>query len=174
MAVIDVGAGATDRATSYVGTQTIVDNNNAANDTGVLDTVEIYLNDNGAGTADHYVGTFSGSGTSRTNRDYANVGAISSGAGKKTFTGLSIDVVTNDTMGWSCNDATCKIDKDSTGGLNCYWLLGNQFGTGTQTYSVLADDILSIYATGETVSVGHPTIKRFGGVPYAALNKGVW
>jgi hypothetical protein len=154
MAEIDVGDGATNRANFYIGTQTIVDNNNPANDTGVLDTVEIYINADGLGTFDHYVGTFSGSGKSWTNRDYANVGAISSGEGLKTFTGLSIDVVTNDTMGWYCNDKTCKIEADSIGGGDCYYLLGNQFGAGTKTYTELTDAILSIYATGETVAVG--------------------
>jgi len=38
------------------------------------------------------------------------------------------------------------------------------------SYAMYADDF---YAT-DGIAEGHPAIKRFGGVPFAAANRGVW
>lgn len=81
---IDVGPGATDRS-NHAGfaTVTFIDLQNPANDTGTIDTFEVWAYTTMSGT--NKVGTFYGSGTSYTNRGGATIGTVTSGA-KRTFT----------------------------------------------------------------------------------------
>jgi hypothetical protein len=145
---IDVGGGATDRASnSGTGNTTCVDRNNPANADGTLDTLEFWFwIQNGANVK---AGTFSGSGTSWDDRDYETIGSITAGA-KRTFTSLDIDVVTDDCLGFYCTAGFCEAS--TSGGSGYGTKSGDQFGSGTQTYTfIFTDDILSLYGTGETV-----------------------
>ena len=94
---IDIGRGA-DNAPDWeqTGGYTIISTTNPANATGTLDVMEIwcYAHD-GAGIK---IGTFSGSGTSYTSRDFESIGAVTQGS-KQTFTGKNCDVVTGDFIG---------------------------------------------------------------------------
>lgn len=148
---IDIGPGATDR-TAGKSSATIIDKDNSANDTGTIDTFEIWANVLMDET--NKVGTFYGVGTDYTNRDGESIGAVAIGA-KRTFTGLSIDVTTGDFAGLYFSAG--KVEYDFSGGSDIYTLAGDQFGTGEQTYALLSSDAISIYGTGET-ALGEATI----------------
>jgi hypothetical protein len=142
---IDVGTAAIDRvgAAGLVGTY--VNPDNSANDTGALDTAEIY--GKSSGMANVKVGTLYGSGTSYTSRDYTTIGSVS--AGYNSFTGISIDVETGDFLGLY---TSLGYIADSGSGTGYYRCAGDQFGTGAQTYTLNSGHTVSLYATGETVA----------------------
>ena len=166
---IDIGPGAIDRISSWPPLYTVVDLANPANDTGTIDTFEVWALTTMDGT--NKVGTFHGSGTNYTNRDGEVIGTVTSGA-KRTFTGLSIDVTTGDFAGiyWSAGD----IEPDTSGGANIYYKSGDQFGTGEQTYILASGYAISIYGTGETVG-GWTNISHVRGIAAASIShkKGV-
>ncbi len=151
---IDVGSAAIDRdAIGYTNTFTFILKDNPANDTGTLDTVEVWAYTDLTGLK---VGTFSGSGTSYNDRDYETIGSVTSGA-KRTFTGLSIDVVTGDFLGMYVSGG--RMERSSSGYSGYGYKEGDQFGSGSQTYTVISDTTLSLYATGETAVVTtHPLL----------------
>jgi hypothetical protein len=143
MAVIDIGSDASNRSSDF-GVATFVTLNNPANDTGVLDTFEVYLASNVSGLK---IGTFSKSGDYFTPRDFEGIGIASSGS-KQTFTGKNCDVSSGDYLGVYYTEG--KIDKDNTGGDGVYYYIsGDGFG-GTYIYTLLNGDIMSAYATGTT------------------------
>ena len=144
MAVIDIGPGATNRGTTRSSGYTRIDLNNPANDTGVINSVEVWFNTNASGVK---VGTFSGSGTDYDDRDYATIGSVTGGS-KQTFTGLSIDVVTSDFLG--CYFSGGAIERDSSGYLGVYTYSRDAFGSSSHTYSLISGDAISIYGTGAT------------------------
>lgn len=154
---IDIGVAAIDRiATAGTGT-TYINKDNPANETGILTSIELYFKTTGSGVK---VGTFSGSSTSWTNRDYETIGAVTAGS-KQTFTGLSCDVTANDLLGLVNTGGGCAYDTKGSGGY--LYKLGDQMGAGTQTY-ILDDQskiALSCYATGESVvAVANYLIER--------------
>jgi hypothetical protein len=153
MATIDIGPGATDRASAYGNyTRTTLDKGNPANDTGTLDTFEIFANVNCTGVK---IGTFSGSGTSWNDRDYESIGNVTAGS-KQTFTGKNCDVSANDLLGIFFAGDGAKLEFDLSGGSGVFYANGDLFGSGAQTYSSTADRALSIYATGATAAAGNP------------------
>ena len=141
---IDVGAAAIDRATTTPADNTFIAQENPANETGTLDTVEVY----GVSSGTITVGTFFGSGTSWTSRDSAT---FSISAGFNQETGLSIDVVEGDLIGFWISGGI--IDRDFSGD-GYFFLSGDQFGAGQQTYTDTADRTLSVHATGAGASAG--------------------
>jgi hypothetical protein len=147
MATIDVGAGATNRS-SYQNTPanyTFIDLNNPANDTGTLDTFEIYAYENMSGVK---MGTFFISSTYCPNRDYESIGNVTAGS-KQTFTGKNCDVESGDYLGIGATGGRIETD---TSGYSSYIIdNADDFGTGNfQEYTRLDNDALSIYATGAT------------------------
>lgn len=168
MGAIDIGAGATDRAASTTIDKTQLDLNNPANDTGILDTVELYFA-TGSDGANIKIGTFYGSSTSWTSRDYETIGSVSSGS-KQTFTGKSIDVQTGDIIGIYGTGG--ELELTATGGSGMLYKSGDQFGAGTQTYTSLSGRISSMFGSGDPV--GHPARKRMAGNPFSPFRKGVW
>ncbi len=153
---IDVGSTASDRGSSAdINGYTYITKNNPVNADGVITSVEVWANGNMTGLK---VGTFSGSGTSWTNRDYETIGTVTAGS-KQTFSGLSIDTQTNDLLG--CCNTGGKIEMDITGGSGHYWNNYDQFGAGTKTYiSASTESVLSLYATGisaAAVTTNSPT-----------------
>lgn len=145
---IDIGPGAI-AWVSATGSNTLIDMANPANDTGTIDTFEVYAATTMDGT--NKVGTFYGSGTDYTNRDGETIGTVEAGA-KRTFTGLDIDVETGDYAGTYYS--TGEIEAESGGDTDIYYKSGDQFGTGMQTYSLQSNYTISIYGTGETPVVG--------------------
>ena len=108
MATIDIGPGATDRASyrTISVLQTIIDLNNPANDTGTLDTFEIFANT--SNMTNVKIGTFSGSGTSYDDRDYETIGTVTYGS-KQTFTGKNCDVSSGDYLGFSADGGKIEL-----------------------------------------------------------------
>ena len=137
---IEIGPGATDRATIDIYGYTFVQATNPANATGYINSMEFWFFDSATGIK---CGTFYGSSTSYTNRDYETIGSVTSGS-KQTFTGLNCDVTSGDYLG--IYFATGFIEKDTSGGTQ-YYKSGSQFGAGTQTY-ISETVVESIYATG--------------------------
>ena len=85
---IDIGGAAIPRPTTFSSPHTVICFVNSANDTGSIDTWEMYFDTSGVGVK---VGTFYGSGTDYTNRDGETWGAVASGA-KRTLTSTDTDV----------------------------------------------------------------------------------
>jgi len=145
---IDIGSAATDRSDEWSAARTSIDLANPANDTGSLDTYEIWMYSNGTGIK---VGTFSGSGTSYDDRDYETWGDVASGA-KRTLTGCDTDVETGDFVG--AYIATGYIDiSRHTDAVHLYYRESDTFGSGSQTYtlwSFFGEWAMSLYGTGET------------------------
>lgn len=172
MATIDVGPGATNRSSNQniPANYTFVDKNNTANDTGTLDTFEIWAYENMSSVK---MGTFSYSGGYYTNRDYETIGSVTAGS-KQTFTGKNCDVVSGDYLGLGASGGKCERDTSGYSG----YIIGDADNFGGGAFGILSNvlgNALSIYATGATVEAGgHPTMKRWGGVPFMSLNKGVF
>ncbi|MBW2559385.1 MAG: hypothetical protein JRE40_00875, partial [Deltaproteobacteria bacterium] len=149
---IDVGHVADKGAGGIIITSTAISRDNTANDTGSIDTFEMWVYWN---LSNCKVGTFSGTSPTYTNRDYETIGAASSGA-KRTFTGLDCDVTTGDVVG--AYDSAGYLAKYYTGGDGIVTKSGDQFGAGEQTYSVWSSGAwLSLYGTGETGGLGPST-----------------
>ncbi len=143
---IDMGPGAIDRGYSYTyGDLTLIVKQNLANDTGVIDTFEIWM-----GVASNItMGTAFESPTAPdfTFRDFEYVGHAATGS-KQTFSGLDCDAVTGDYLGCYTAYHLAKIQAVSSAN-TVYTKYGNQTGAGSQTYGS-EHHILSLYATGET------------------------
>lgn len=143
---IDVGSKASDRAAFITATATMIDSNNPSNGSGSLDTIEIWIY--GISATDADVGTFYGSGTTYTSRDYAEIGAIVHGA-KRTFTGLDIEIQTGDFIG----EYGCYIETSTSGYDGCAYKAGNNMGAGkVGGYTWRDGDAISLYGTGETAA----------------------
>jgi hypothetical protein len=155
MATIDVGAAASNRSTvkGFSTGYTYVDRTNPANDTGVLDTFEIYAV-NGYSILNTKVGTFSGSSKTWDDRDYETIGTVTSGS-KQTFTGKNCDVSAGDIVG--IYGATGRIESDGSGYDGVCYITGDQFGAGSASYTEVGGDCISLYATGATA--GGATVK---------------
>ncbi len=139
---IDIGPGAIDRATAISVAGTDIDTNNPANDTGILDIFELWFAVSATGVK---AGTFYGSGTDWTSRDYESIGNVTSGS-KQTFSGLDCDVETDDVAG--VYFATGSLELDGSGGSAIYYKAGDQFGAGQQTYTEYSGYQISIYGSG--------------------------
>lgn len=105
----------------------------------------VYANTN---LADFTIGTFSGSGTTYTNRDYEVIGAIAAGA-VRTITGLNIDCQIGDLLGW--NESSGAVERTDLSGDTTYGIYhksGAQWGTGSQSYTLYNGETYSIMAFG--------------------------
>jgi len=163
MGAIDVGPGATNRASTSIGGSTNILVTNPANDSGTLTSFEVWAQSN---LASFKMGTFSGSGTSYDDRDYESIGAVTAGS-KQTFTGLNCDVVTGDFIGahWT----TGNMEAATSGGGGMYYVLGDKFGGGSATYALGSGYELSLYATGATA--GWANIAKINGIAAGDIAK---
>ena len=144
---IDVGADAIDR-TSPKGSATYVGKNNPANDTGSIDTIEMWFDTNGDDDgANVEVATFSASGNVLTSRDSEVIGTVTKGS-KQTFTGKDMDIATGDyigiyyTAGW--------IETTIAGGLGHWYKGGDHIPCISEAFISSGGRIFSLYGTGET------------------------
>jgi hypothetical protein len=148
---IDIGADATNRNDNNGGDYTIIDGNNPANDSGSITTFELWFFTDGTGVE---IGTFFGSPTTFTSRDYEIVGAVTAGS-KQTFSGLDCSVETGDLVGFYLT--TGAIEASTSGGTTCYFKSRDQFGEGAQTYNISTKKAHSAYGIGAPVVVA-PTV----------------
>ena len=152
MAVLDIGYGAVD-GTSPSGSgspYTCVDAANPANGTGSLDVFEAWALINITG---FNIGTFSGSGSTYNDRDYEIIGNVTAGS-KQTFTGKTCDVVTGDYIGDYVDGGA--LERFDSGAVNFFYVLGNKFGAGDVTYTLLAGGSQCTYATGTGTGLSIP------------------
>jgi len=167
---IDVGSAAIDRDTTFGSPgYTLINWNNLANETGSLDTFELWFEYSGGNPTGVKVGTFYFVTPNFVSRDVETIGNVTAGS-KQTFSGLSCDVtsdgINGDAVGlyWA---TTGKLEHDTSGYDGCYYKSGDQFGTGAQSYTNLGGDAASIYATGDTCAEdisNTPASKDFGTV----------
>lgn len=163
---IDIGPGASNRASSVVDSFTRIDLGNPSNSTGYLDTVQVYSSIFMNGII---VGTFYGSGTSWTCRDHAHVANIASD-GLRTYTGLNIAVELGDCLGIYFSSGS--MDSASSGGAGYLSVAGDQSASGVQTYTLTdSDGILSIAGSGvETVPAGVKTMNSLAIASVKTMN----
>ncbi|MFA5153469.1 MAG: hypothetical protein WC554_12975, partial [Clostridia bacterium] len=130
---IDIGNAAVDDSSSAGNDYTYLDYYNAANASGILNSVSIYINDAPEGS--YSIGTFNNiSANVWSSRDYESF--TSSGTGLKTFTGRNIDVGTGDALGFYLATGGALEAKYNSGGgigLACR-KAGNQFGNSNVTF----------------------------------------
>lgn len=167
---IDVGAGAISREASVGTDWTNIDYNNAANDTGSLDTFEFWLRGSSTGVK---AGTFyDNTAPAFINRDVETIGDVTSGA-KRTFTGKDCDVIAGDRVG--IFQVGGSIELDQTGFNGRYGKYLDQFGAGSQTYTWYDGDAISIYATGETAGATHEGAATLSGIgTLAGIGRGIF
>jgi len=150
---IDVGPGATDRASSTAAGYTYIDKNNPANASDKVDTFEVWAATSMTGT--NKVGVFYVvSGDSYKWRAGATIGTVTSGA-KRTFTGLSISVTTGDFAAIYFSVGT--IEEATSGGTAVYYKNGDVFYDSPELFLLLGTGyVISIYGTGGAVVI--PTV----------------
>ncbi len=151
MADIDIGSPAINRAYDVtLGGRTEINNDNPANLDGIIDTVEIWA----ATTLNACrVGTFEKlNGNIFKCRDSVAIGTVTSGA-KRTFSGLSITVKTNDYIGIYATVG--KLEKDINLGNNWWFKVGEFIDPGDQqTYELMVNTYCSLYGSGEELALG--------------------
>jgi hypothetical protein len=141
---IDIGSDAINRNASW-GSVTLIAYDNPSNGSGTLDTIEAwcYTNMTGFEVATFYVI----SGDELATRDYENIGNVTAGS-KQTFTGLSIDVATNDYIGMHA--ATGNIEYSTNTGPGVWYDTGDYIPTAGHTFTnaIGATAAFSVSGTG--------------------------
>ncbi len=145
MAAIDIGPGAIDRG-SLAGTNTIIDEANPANETGIITSAELWA---ASALTGCMVGAFYTTGANQLKcRASTTIGDVPAGS-KQTFSGLSIDVVTSDYIG--VYFAGGQVEMDTSGGTGIWYFSGQQSDPSDEAvYTYLQDYAISIYGIGET------------------------
>jgi hypothetical protein len=142
---IDIGAGASNYGSYRNGGYTTVCQTNPANANGVLTSFEVWLSDPGGGSAK--MGSFSGSDSNYTMRDYETLGSVTANS-KQTFTGKNCDVSSGDYIGYYNAAGTLRVE--NTGGSGNYWYNGDGFTTPC-SYNHDSNYKNALYATGVTI-----------------------
>lgn len=143
MATIDIGGDAINDVQSKIANFTRVSNNNVANDSGTIDTVNIFAQNS---LSNCKVAIFSVSGNDLTVRSVTTIGTVTGGSAQQ-FTGLSLEVVTGDVIGLFFTGGT--VWGNDTGGSGV-WLASGDKTSGTNTFTFDPGDRLSINGTGIT------------------------
>lgn len=141
---IDVGSAATDRGATRSPGYTHIDLTNSANATGIISSVSTWANTEMTGVR---VGTFYlDSGTIYKCRDSETIGTVAAGSAL-TYSGLSIDVVAGDFIGYYCDGG--DIETDSAGGSGIRWIIGEYIDPGDSAdYALYANQRISLYGAG--------------------------
>lgn len=149
MAVIDIGDAAIDRGTLTDINVTRVAVANSANDTGTIDTVEIWMFSNGSNVE---VATFIDEGSNvLSTRDSEAIGSVTSGS-KQTFSGLDMDVETGDYIGIYGTAGAIEYATSGEGGDGVWFKSGDQIPCTSETFSLSSGRTISLYGTGTTVA----------------------
>ena len=145
---ITIGNAATDRSANVPIDYTRIDYINAADGSGTLDTIEIYLQ--AAATDDIYIAIFEEvSANTFTSRDVVNVGPLAIGYHEittdKASNPISLAVETGDYIGIYCASGQIELDVSGTG---FYSLSGNWTSCEDEGFSFIASRQMSLSATG--------------------------
>ena len=144
MAVITIGAAATDRADYSSGTN--VNIGGPADGTGTITSIEIWITQ----TTTIEAATFIDEGSNvLSTRDYESLGSVTGGS-KQTISGLSIDVQTGDYIGSHGSFTFAGIEYDTSGGSGKWRTTGDSIPASSVTFTLTADAVVSLYGTGET------------------------
>lgn len=144
---IIVGSPALERPVSLgINTWTYVDRNRAANATGIIDTVGIFLAIAEATNLD--VATFIHEGSNvLSTRDVESLGPIDAGS-EQTFSGLDLSVQTGDYIGGK-GEVNATIERSPYGLL--WGLFGDYIPCDSETFSA-TEHTISLYGTGEVAA----------------------
>ena len=165
MATIEVGSEAINRTSQWADDWTVLQEANPASEDFTCDTVELWLVS--GSTIATKAGSFYGSGTDWTNRDYESLGIVSGGS-KQTFSGLDIEFQTNDLIGGWID--TGLWERSTTGGSGVLDDSGDNFGAGVKTYrTTYGNEDHSLYGSGETA--GWSNIAKVNGIASASIAK---
>jgi hypothetical protein len=149
---IDIGPGATNRASNFGFSYTVIALGNPANEAGTVTDVEIWANANMSGCK---VGIFYlVSGTTYKCRSAASIGNVTAGS-KQTFSGLSLAVQVGDYIGlyWSGG----YVERDTDGQDGHLYVSGDKCVVDNQSsYTAQAGDAISVY--GYSAGITAPTI----------------
>lgn len=166
MAIIDIGCEAIDR-NSQRNTATDINKTNPANDSGIIDTVEIYAR---AAMTNVKVATFYVvDGNNLSTRDYIYIGNVSVGYHQYN---VNLNVVAGDYIGIYHSG---YIEVGTSGG-DGYWYCNDSdmIPCTNQAFSYYPSYQISLYGTGETVAVGIKwngvTITKWNGQVITKLN----
>ena len=121
----------------FHGEWTFINVGKTATHDGVIESVNLYMYAVGTGAVGYKVGTFYGSGTDYTCRDFVALAELS--VGLNNVTGLSIHVEVGDMIGLYCPDEYAvvgSISGDTTGGDGILRLAGYHMEDGSQTYTL--------------------------------------
>lgn len=169
MAAIAVGPAATNRASVTVAGNTVLDLANAADGTGTIDTVTVYV---ASQITTAKVGLFYlSSGTTYVCRSSYTTGVLTTGL--NTLTGLSLAVQSGDVIG--IYHATGTVDRADSGGTSAY-VSGEYADAGdSASYTTSGQArIISVHGAGATVEAGQPAARRMANVPGAWGGRGYY
>ena len=148
---IDIGAGATERASAFTYNYTLIETTNPSNGNGIITSIEIWANVSLVGCK---VATFYSVDANFSTRDTVIIGNVSS-AGKQTFTEdsesnpISLNVQSGDFIGMFYTAGNVKMD--TTGGISLYTSSGDQIPCNEHSFdSPYTDYVISLYGTGTT------------------------
>lgn len=147
---IDIGSEASDRGNQWtLASYTVVNKNNPANASGIITQVEIYPVV-GKDLVNCIVGTFyTTNGNTLKCRAAVAIGAVVGGA-KRTFAGLSLAVEAGDFIGYYQDGADGWLERATSGGVGIWYVSGQEIDPNDEAeYTLQADNILSLYGTGE-------------------------
>jgi len=146
---IDIGAPAINRNTIFDARDTWVEESNPANETGTIDTIEIWAAND---ISDCEAATFIHEGSNVfSTRDTELLGLVPAGS-KQTFSGLDCDVTAGDYIG-AGGASDGDIEADSTGGTGIWFGSGDKIPCSSVTFTHYASYIMSLYGTGETSAI---------------------
>lgn len=117
---------------------TYINLDNPATGRGVIQAIGLYISSNVTGLK---VGTFYGSSTSYTNRNAITLGNVSSGYQVIQIPDMAFE--SGDYIGLYFATGAVTYASASNGGV--YYVLGDKFGAGTQTYTLLSGYMFSAW-----------------------------
>lgn len=145
---ITIGSAATSRASSSsITTYTRIWRNGPCSGNGTIGKIEIYTGS--SAVTGLKIGTFYGSSTTYTNRDYESLGSVDANT-KKTFTGLSIDAQTNDVLGIIATAGSILYNTAGSVTPGLAFKSGDQFGTGEQSSYTTDGNVYACSLYGES------------------------
>jgi hypothetical protein len=158
MSVIDIGSDAINRATYTGGGGTFIELDNPANLSSIIDSIQIWAYSNITGLK---VGTFYFvSGTTYKCRDSATLGSVTAGS-KQTFSGLAINVIAGDLLGFYWPAGQGNLELSTSGGAGLLQATGDILTPGASaSCTTNANWNVSIYGTGSAPLTGASFLLR--------------
>jgi hypothetical protein len=173
---IDVGPEPTNRGSNISGDYTFIMKDNAANGTGVINTLEIWCNTNMVAKVGFFYNT---TGTNYKCRSTVTLGTVTAGS-KQTVTTDSLGaafakaVVAGDLIGIHIESGTMDYDTSGFGGY--WWVAGDKMTVDNEsTYASIDGDAFSVKGIGDTSIWSNIKNIRMGtGVVLAADVAQIW